>query len=493
MHRPWTLGLAVLAGCGDAGTPAPEPEPTALFEEVCGTEGPRRLLPLAEGEHAYRLDPLAQDDRVLVSTFFVDPSTPLAQFPPTLDLAIYAVEPCGDTAVPIAAGLSLTSGHDGLLFGCDDDDHGVYLLDPSGAQPPRLLLEGWCPLRSTAAGLVTVQAEPAERHGTLVVLRDPADPAAQPEVLASDLRVPRNAYFGPGGNATTSLWTDDHEAVGLDHAGVVARVDLSTGDRTDELSGVRELRISGDARLMIWQALDPAEGDPSTPVGPVFLRDREAQTDTHLLNTHLEWTGNPYAGEYLVIRDDRQGPRVFYRDGQPIALPSGTHYRGVLADGQLWLARRVDDQTEELRWTPGDPTPTVITRHGGQVSPRSDGMEIFEDDDAAPPNEGSLHFVPWDGGEPAVLADHVHQSRRALADGRILSIVYEDAHHHGSLRLSDPDTGGWIRIDPRGYVQSPRLGRHDPFDGDIVFSTSAPDLDDTRRGVYRARVPRSGE
>lgn len=459
-----------------------------MFESVCGTEGPHLVLPLTAGEHAYRIDPLPEDDRVMVSTFLVDPQIPLAELPPTLDLVIHAVGSCAEGPTVLARGLSLTQSHEDLLLACDQDGHGAHVLDPTGAQDPRPVLDGWCPLRSTAAGLLTVEAEPSEHHGALVLLRDPSAPEARPELLATGIRDGYNTYFGPGGNATTSLWAAGDEAIALDDAGTVHRITLSTGQLVDELTGVRELRVSGDGRWMIWQALEPAEGDPETPVGPVFLRDRAAQTDVHLLNTHLEWTGSPYAGEYLVVRDDVQGPRVFAADSaQPIALPEGTDYRGVLDEGRLWLARRVDGLAEELRWTPGDAEPVVFARHDGQVSRRAGGIEIFETDAITAPNEGRLSFVSWDGGEPVVLADHVHQGRGRLADGRILTIVHEDDSHHGSLRLIDPETGAWVQLDPRGYVQSPRLNAKDPFDGDIAYAGGDPGGDG--RGVLRARVP----
>lgn len=484
------LGLLALVGCADEGValPALEEPPPAVFAEVCGTQGPHRLLSLAAGEHAYRIDGLPQGERVLVSTFWVDPELPLAMGAPTLDVSIHAVGPCAEDPVELARGLTLTSRHADLVLACNEDGHGAYVLDPTGAQIPRPLLEGWCPLRSTESGLLTVEADPDERYGELVLLREPADPRAEPEVLASGIRDAYNTYFGPGSNASTSLWAAGTEAVGLDEAGVVRRFDLSTAQATEERSGVRELRISGDGRWMIWQALEPAEGDPKTPVGPVFLRDREAQTDAHLLNTHLEWTGNPYVGPYLVIRDDVQGPRVFRREGpEPVTLPEGTDYRGVLDEGQLWLVRRRDGLTEELRWAPGG-EPVVFARHNGAISSRSDGVEIFETDDVAAPGEGSLSFVPWEGGEPRVLADHVHQSRRRLADGRILTIVHEDQTQHGSLRLIDPQAGAWVQLDPRGYVQSPRLNQGDLFDADVVYAVAGSS--DDGRGVFRARVPR---
>ena len=86
------------------------------------------------------------------------------------------------------------------------------------------------------------------------------------------------------------------------------------------------------------------------------------------------------------------------------------------------------------------------------------------------------------------VAGHVHASHGWLDDGRLLTIVNEDETGHGPLRLLDPEGGGWVQIDPRGYVQSPRLSRRDPFDGDIVFASDGGV--DGERGVYRARVPR---
>lgn len=485
--------LLCTAACGSdpSRSSGPEPAPEAAFEPVCGSEGPRRLLSLSAGEHAYGVDRVADEDRVLVSTFFVDPSRPQSTLPPTLDLSIHAVGGCGEAPVEIARGLALTRGHADAVLGCGDDGHGAWVLDPSGVIAPRPLLAAWCPLRSTDVGLLAVEADPEERYGTLVLLRDPLAERPEPEVLGERIRSSRNTFFGPGSGSTTSLWAKGSEAVALTEGGVVLRFDLLTGQATPELEGVRELRVSSDGRWVIWQALEPAVGDPDTPLGPVFLHDRsQPQLDAHLLDTHLEWTGNPYAGElYLVLRDDIDGLRVFWReDGEPIALPEGTDYRGALEDGALWLARKVDEGTQELRWSPGDALPEVLVVHAGVVSRSGDGFEIFDDHDVPAPNEGSLAFQSFEGGSRVRLGDHVHASRGRLGDGRILTIVDEDETAHGPLRLLDPEDGGWVQLDPRGYVQSPRLNRNDPFDGDVVFASDGSH--ERARGVYRARVPR---
>jgi hypothetical protein len=487
--RRLVLLLLCTTGCGDeaVGLVTLGDPPGAVFEAVCGREGPHRLLPLGAGEHAYGVDRVAEEP-VLVSTFLVDPSVPLAALPPTLDLVIHAVGPCGEAPVEVARGLALTARHGEVALACGEGGHGAWVIDPQGGALARPILDAWCPLRSTDAGLLAVEGEPGERHGTLVLLRDPADPEATPEVLAEGIRASHNTYFGPGSGWTTSLWASGSEAVALSEAGVALRLELATGLATPEVEGVRELRVAGDGRFMVWQVLEPAEGDPETPVGPVFLRDRTAQTDVHLLNTHLEWTGNPYAGDrYLVLRDDTNGLQVFLREGaEAIELPTGTDYRGVLDDGALWLAQKVDGETEELRWTPGDAQPVLLVRHAGVVTRRGEGLEIFDDDAVAAPNEGSLSFQSFEGGPLVRLADHVHASRGWLGDGRLLTIVGEDETGYGALRVVDPADGGWVQIDPRGYVQSPRLNGGDPLDGDVVFGSDGGV--DGGRGVYRARV-----
>ena len=464
--------------------PEVEPPP-ATWSAVCGTEGPHRLLPLEAGEHAYRVDRGADPERVFISTFLVDPALPLSSLPPTLELRIYAVDACGENEQLVSRGLTLTSRFGDVDLACSDGGHGAWVIDSNG-QPARPILEGWCPLRTTDAGLVTVESATDEDFGDLVLLRDPADFDATPEVLASDIRTSRNTFYGPGSNWTSSLWAKGQEALVLTEAGEVMHVDLETAELDTVLSGVREFRASGDGRWVIWQALDPAEGEPQTPVGPVFLHDRNDHTDTHLLNTHLEWTSNPYLGEYLLIRDDNQGPQLFWLEGgERIETPAGTDIRGLLDDGELWLAQRVDGQTEELRWVPGQ-TPVVFARHQGTVSRRGEGVEIFDADDVPAANEGSLSFVPFSGGEVERVADRVHTSRRWLADDRILTLANEDATEHGTLRIIDPATGSWQVLDWNAYRQSPRLNAGDPFDGDVVFATA--DGGDGGRGVYRGRV-----
>ena len=491
--RRWDLLLLLYgAGCSDDRVDAsgPDEPPSAAFEAVCGSEGPHRLLLLREGEHAYGVERVG-DEPVLVSTFFTDPAVPLGSLPPTLDLAIHAVGPCGEAPVEVARGLSLTARYEGVTLACSDGGHGAWVIDPLGAAPPRAILAAWCPLRATDVGMLAVEAEPDARHGTLVLLRDPAEPDTRPEALAEGIRAARNTFYGPGSGATTSLWAAGREAVALSEDGAALRVDLDTGQVVRELEGVRELRVSSDGRAMVWQALTPAEGDPDTPLGPVRLRDREAGTDAFLLDTHLEWTGNPFVGSYLVLRDDVEGVRVFRREGpEPVALPEGTDLRGVLDDDVLWLARKSDDGlTEELRWRPGEATPVLLVRHAGVVSRHGDDLEIFDDDAVPAPSEGSLDAQPLAGGPLVHLADHVHASRGWLDDGRLLTIVGEDATGHGSLLLLDPEGGERVQIDARGFVQSPRLSRRDPLDGNVVFASDGGVIPG-ERGVYRAAVPR---
>lgn len=484
------------ASCGDdALEPEPEPRPiTAAWDAVCGTEGPHLVLPLADGEYAYRVERDDPGDGLLISTYLVDPLLPPGSAP-TLAEAIYGVGECGEQPVEVARGL-ITAGRYGTVsLACGAGQHGVWSIDPQGQQPPRLRLDGGCPARSTDAGLLTVLSPPDARYGALALLRDPDDADATAQVLATDIRTARNAYFGVGGSGSTSLWAAGSQAFVLDAVGTVWRVDLSPTASdpmmTEVLTGVRELRVSGDARWMVWQALEPTEGEADTPVGPVFVRDLSAQTDVYLLNTHLEWTGSPYVGPYLLVRDDASGRRLWWRDDvEPIELPQGTELRGVLAedDDALWLTQPVDGWTEEARWHPAEGgEPTVFARHQGSVTRYGDGIQIYETDDVDDSTEGSLSFVPFAGGEPRVLAERVHRDHGRLADGRILTIVEQDETGHGPLLLIDPEAHETLELDPRGYRQSPRLSASDPLGGDVVFATAGLPL---ARGVYRAR-PRS--
>lgn len=489
--RGWPIfaAVAATASCGDDAL-EPDPGPvTAAWDTVCGTEGPHRVLPLADGEYAYRVERGGSGDGLLISTYFVDPLRPPGSAP-TLAEAIYGVGECGEQPVAVATGL-ITAGRYGTVsLACGAQQHGVWSIDPQGQQPPRLLLDGGCPARSTDEGLLTVRSPPGARYGALALLRDPDDADATAQVLATDVRTARNAYFGVGGSGSTSLWAAGSRAFVLDAAGTVWRVDLSPTApdpiMTEVLTGVRELRVSGDARWLLWQALEPAEGEADTPVGPVFLRDLSAQTDVYLLNTHLEWTGSPYVGPYLLVRDDASGRRLWWRDDvEPIELPPGTELRGRLADDALWLTRQVDGWTEEARWHPTEGgEPTVFARHQGSVARYGDGIQIYETDDVDDATEGSLSFVPFAGGEPMVLAKRVHRDHGRLADGRILTIVEQDETGHGPLLLIDPEAGETLELDPRGSLQSPRLSASDPLGGDVVFATAGPPM---ARGVYRAR------
>ncbi|MCH9683324.1 MAG: hypothetical protein K0V04_17950 [Deltaproteobacteria bacterium] len=496
MNRCATLALlAASMGCAEGSSVVDRPDfepPQATWREVCGTEGPHRILGLAPGEHAYRIVRIEGEDRVLVSTFVVDPTIPLSEFPPTLELVTQAVGLCGEDPVEVARGLELPSRIDDRHWvGCADGGHGASLIDVTGQQPPRPLLDGWCPLRSTDHGVVTVSSAADERYGTLVIARDLDDPAAVPQVLAHDVRVPRNAFFGPGHSSTTSLWTSADEALALDNLGNVVHVDLATGQSTIQLEGVREFRVSSDGRYMVWQALDPAEGEPETPVSPVFLLDRETQTQDHLLNTHLEWSGGVFAGDYVVVRDDVEGLQLFVREtAQSISLPPGTEFRGLLDATQMWLVERGFETTQELRWSPGDSEPVAFATHQpGSVSRRGEGFELFVEDlppQMAGPGEGRLEWMGFDGGDPIIVAHRAHRNRGHVADERLITTIGTDSTGHGPLWLIGPDPDDVVVLDALAFEQSPRLNSGDPLDGDIAFAVADPGGD--RRGVYRGRV-----
>jgi hypothetical protein len=142
-----------------------------VFEAVCGTEGPLLLLRLAGGEHAYGVDRVTADEPVLGSMFFVDPALPRASLPPTLDLAIHAWAPAVRRRSK-SRGLALTARHGDASLACNDGGHGALVIDPDRHAPPRPILDAWCPLRSTDVGLLAVEADPEERHGTLVLIRE---------------------------------------------------------------------------------------------------------------------------------------------------------------------------------------------------------------------------------------------------------------------------------------------------------------------------------
>ena len=79
-----------------------------------------------------------------------------------------------------------------------------------------------------------------------------------------------------------------------------------------------------------------------------------------------------------------------------------------------------------------------------------------------------------------------NQTGCRLADGRILTTVGLDSSDHGALRLIEPGGEAWVQVHALGYVQSPRLNKGDPFEGDVVFAAADPG---DGRGVYRASVP----
>lgn len=484
----WLAGVAL--GCGDdlAGESS-DPEPAApKYAQSCGSDGPHRVLELQPGEYVFEIDHAPVGDRLLVGVFRIEPGAKLNDSADTSARAIMAAGPCGEDPVEVGVGLEVASPVGDVALACAAQGTGVYRIDPTGAEPPVLLVDAPCSVRRTDEGLVLVRAGADDETGDLVIIRDPAADNPQMELLLSGVGVPDNDFYGSADHRTTPLWAKGSEAMVLMPTSNVVEVDLVSGQARVVVEGVLDFRASSSGEYLLWQTNEPLEGDEDAPTSPVFLHDREAATDAYLVNTHLPWTASPFRSGRAVVRDDSPlGERIYsIPDGEEQSLPEGYTLRKLLGDDRFWLAKNSGDATQEYLWAPGSDPQLLVEHVFGHASLAGEGVQVYVEDEHPNMSEGALWFAPFDGAGAELVSPRVHFHHRRFADGRVLSIVDEDDNRHGSLRLQVPGQELPLLLDTHGYVHSPSLNGGDPLDGDLVWA--ADERDSGRRGLYRARL-----
>ena len=482
------VGLT-LAACGgdlstvDGGEDGREDLPAPRFEETCGQRGPVEILALEPNEYAYRIDADETEDIVFVGVFEAD--GPLGASPDRSKRRIVSVPSCGGEPAVVAEGMEYEQSFYGLDFACRVDGDGLYRIYGDASRSPTLVLDT-CRMQLASLGPVAV-LEGSGALGRLVFVPIAMDRDAPAETLADDIVVPINPFFGGSDYKTTPFWVGLRSTMVLNGAGEVLHVDLQDQPTEVVLDGALDFRASFTGNSIVWQADAPLAGDSDTPVSPVFLFNRETGAGTHLMDTHLAWSGPVFHSDWVVLRDDSSlGRRVFDLSGQELPLPSGTHLRAVLGPDSFWLSRNAGEMTEELYWEIGSEPRVVVAYEFGHPAYANDGIKVYVEDGHPATDEGSLLYGALAGGAQQVLSDRVSFYHRVFSDGRLLSVVDVDNNAHGQLRLEDPENGSVVEIDPYGYLHSPSLNIGDPFEGDIVWAVDDPE--DGRHGLYRGRI-----
>lgn len=442
------VGVAAIAACGPE-----EPNPPAELEEICGAEGPHRLLAL-DGDEALVWAGIRRiGDRVYISVGTGE-GEPIFGWPQPATPKLYSTGPCGEEPLLVAEDVVVAWDDErwpGQVLGCRGLGGDLVKLDPSGASEPTLLVPDGCGAPWTDHGLVRFeQVDEATARVLFYPYPDQPDGPIEPIVLLDAVR--GDSYpFG-------SVFAD--EVLALDLSDDIVRVSLPDGEVTIEQSGV--LGFEATERWLLWQDRASAvenSDDPRDISGDILLRDRETGDDVFL--DHRVFRRNwPQLSDDRVLMmwlGQRETLLVELPSQTRIEVPDGHFPKTRIADGR-WLTEAGFGGP----WYLLDPdgTTTLVTGDGGVAGWGEEHLSLLRI--AAAPQadmraEGEFWRYPFDGSEPELAARRATMGRIWWLDGRIVTPVEVDERWIGRLVIVDPETLAERTIDERvhgrvGYV-----------------------------------------
>jgi hypothetical protein len=433
--RTLLLTLA-LAACATEDTREP-----AAFAEVCGVEGPFRLLPLAPGQALTSIWPVAGRFYYIVSD-----SAHAADEP---EHTLWSMGPCGEAPTLVADDISRLRSFalwPDLLLGCREQTRDIVSLDPAGIEPPHVVFADIsCYAHETTYGLVTFGSN--DEPSPLVLHPYPDDPRSEisePVVLLDPLPV-----LDPAVVRQARVWTLQDEVLLLDENDALLRVALADGAVTIEQTDVRDFEVSRDGRYLLWQDLRTTNSDPSRPEGAVLLRDRTTGVGMSLAQTWLSYTGaalNRIDAGYIELVLRTGETRLFSLPTFGfIDLPRNIRLVVPVTDeqwlvgnsfaGPYGLSDLSDGETITPLW-PG--SGGVVSLEGGRliiqdIGPCCIGEDFFRD-------TGPLWSVPFDGSAPQRLTGDIGRFPRRVDERRMLASVDIDAGARATIVLVDLET-----------------------------------------------------
>lgn len=471
--------VLLLAGCGDdvAGAPVP-------LAEVCGVDGPHRLLPLDADE---TLLPWRSPTRLGERLYYVAATGVTEAFsdspqPAPRDVTVYSTGPCGEDPLVVARDVQRVFADPhfpDLILGCAGDLRGdLVALDPTGVAAPRLLLADGCDSRFTDHGLLRLIANDDE-PARLLLHPYPIQPTETPIVLHEALRP--GSFLWPFAPTDVGVWM-------IDTADQLVHVSLPDGEVRVEQPSVHDFGISDDDRFLVWQDLAGTAEIDGRSAGPIWLRDRTESEDIVLAASASPYV-HPLSGRGLV--------HLWLGSGQSrvIALPS---LASVDLPGSPWIHTQVDDGRYLMTsgvsgpwslvdFTTGELTHLTDAVGAGSFSMGPTALEMRQLDDPSgnSRSEGPLWRYRYDGSEPELLAARVSGLHQNLSDGRIVTLLDLDERGVGQLVVIDPDTLAERSIDEHVRATAPlRPFITDLFDPDTLVYTVS---DGERSGVWMAR------
>lgn len=489
LRRGWTIGIVLLAGCGD------EPLPPTELGEVCGEAGPVRVLELEPGRLLTE-SPVAHDGRVVLrtGTYPGEPGPVGPAWPE--DIAVWSTGPCGESPVKLDAAVRdvvRAERWPELLLGYRVESRELVTLDVTGEGEGHVVFAGVAPSFPwiwNDHGLVTFEARGTDT-GAALIHRFPDDPLAG-TVTASELFAPvkilvdeDRVYAESMGQ--TAVLTD--EMFVLQPDGALVSIGLADGAVTEEKVGVRSFAAAPDGRWLATQA--PAL--PDALEGPVFLRDREGGGEIGLGDLRLLSSAQVFRffAEGLMVIDvtgTTEGPQRVYTLATLdfVDLPPERRLAIVLADGR-WVINSLFGEGIDL-FDPKDRSVTPLVARGSLRAWEDEFVDVIDLpicclDGASYTDEGALFRVSLTG-EARELASRASRIGRRLTDGRWLTGLDLDDDFTGQLVLVDSETAESSRIDERVFVPSASMSSVFGDADALVYSVD----DGARSGVWVARL-----
>jgi hypothetical protein len=454
---------------------APDDKPRAELDDVCGEPSPFRLLELDDDRTVAFAGQLQVEQRRLIEVAYLDEDNH-EDYPARSGQELWSVGECGETPTLLANDAhswALLDVWPDIPLACRDESGEIIALDPTGHHPPNVVFrDTGCGGDITPWGLITSTPNDDAITASMLLLAYPDDPwtqTATATVLFDDLRVaPDPADVQPSNIWSTATFDDEIFAITLGDE--LIRFSLIDGTTTIEATGVRSFQISPDRKWIVWQDMTvTGENDIGWQEGQLFLRDRDRGTDSHLADTSLSFTIEPFSFvDDGIVRIYLGGfgtkPQRFFAiaTGESFDLPPGHQSYTRLPDGD-WLDQGFFGYGPFASFDRATFASEPLFEHEGWLSDLDDHLEILQGSAHAFLNDfdrvqGPLWSIDFEG-ERELLAHRAGPFYRRMADGAVLTRLDPNDRWLGDLVVVEPEsleeqlvdshvaTGAWVLDD----------------------------------------------
>ncbi len=479
-------------GTGCRGTPD---EPVELVEH-CGQREPTRLLELDANRYPSRnaLHAIRRVGDRLV--YFIEVYADGVAFPAesSADIIgneVYASGLCGEDPVLLTDEVDFLFDprHEfgGEILGCRREADEVILLDPTGADPARVLLSGvGCSPLPVGGGIVGVRpTQPDPETGELIYKASLADPDSQVEVLMPEVLTPfaeTSFYFAD----IRRLRTTGDDVLALAPSGDIVSVDVTDQSTKIEVADVGGFELSFDGRFILWEEGPPVLAGQTWEAREMFLRDRDTGQDLAL---GLARFGIGSAGVQPGMV--RATADFINEDTLVVLLPSQEQF--TFGSDQFVNGRHPDSGF--IMWSPsaddGTPGPlhvfdpelgeseAVFDRYGGWAY-EGEQFLLLE-------NTGEDEYALWerylDQPEPELVVTSVFQPF-FVSETRVAAIRDLEGDRHGSLHIIDRNSEMTLVVADRVNAFSARLNWLHALGDAFAYA----EADETGGAILAARV-----